>query len=69
MSTTATTPTIAVINSNQDTTEMLREFLQHHGFTSVVISHVTEIKRGEVDFLHFVATHDPQIFVWHIGIP
>ena len=63
------TPTIAVINSNQDTTELLREFLQLHGFSSVVIGHVTEIKRGQTDFLRFVATHDPQVFVWDIGIP
>jgi CheY-like chemotaxis protein len=63
------TPTIAVINSNQDTTEMLREFLQHNGFTSVVIGHVTEIKRGHTDFLRFLDTHDPQVFVWDIGIP
>jgi DNA-binding NarL/FixJ family response regulator len=63
------TPTIAVINSNEDTTEMLREFLQLHGFSSVVIGHVTEIKRGQTDFLRFVATHDPQVFVWDIGIP
>ena len=62
-------PAIAVINSNEDTTEMLREFLQHHGFTAVVIGHVTEIKRGRTDFLRFVDTHDPGVFVWDIGIP
>ena len=62
-------PAIAVINSNQDTTEMLREVLQHHGFSAVVIGHVTEIKRGHIDFLRFVATHDPRVFVWDIGIP
>jgi hypothetical protein len=43
------TPTIAVVNSNEDTTEMLRQYLQHHGFSSVVIAHVTEIKRGRTD--------------------
>ena len=63
------TPTIAVINSNQDTTEMLREYLQHHGFSSVVIGHVTEIKRGQTDFLRFVRTHDPGVFVWDISLP
>jgi DNA-binding NtrC family response regulator len=63
------TPTIAVINSNQDTTEMLREYLQHVGFTSVVVGHVTEIKRGQTDFLRFVDTHDPRVFVWDISIP
>lgn len=63
------TPTIGVINSNEDTTEMLREILQHNGFTSVVIGHVTEIKRGQTDFLKFLEIHDPRVFVWDIGIP
>jgi len=62
-------PTIAVINSNEDTTEMVRACLQDQGFTSVVIAHVTEIKRGQTDFLKFLETHDPRIFVWDIGIP
>jgi DNA-binding NtrC family response regulator len=61
--------TIAVVNSNEDTTQMVRAFLQESGFTSVVIGHVTEIKRGQVDFLKFIETHDPKIFVWDIGIP
>ena len=65
----APTATIAVINSNEDTTEMLRACLQESGFTSVVIGHVTEIKRGELDFLRFVDTHDPAVFVWDISIP
>ena len=67
--TTAPTPTVAVINSNEDTTEMIRACLQQHGFTSVVIGHVTEIKRGQTDFLKFIETHDPAVFVWDIGLP
>ena len=63
------TPTIAVINSNEDTTEMLRQVLQHAGFSSVVVGHVTEIKRGQEDFLKFLAVHNPRVFVWDIGIP
>ena len=65
----AKSPTIGVINSNEDTTEMLRACLQGAGFSSVVIGHVTEIKRGQTDFLRFLETHDPRIFVWDIGIP
>jgi CheY-like chemotaxis protein len=62
-------PTIAVINSNEDTTDMLRACLQNGGFSSVVIGHVTEIKRGQTDFLKFLETHDPDVFVWDISIP
>jgi DNA-binding NtrC family response regulator len=64
-----TTPTIAVINSNEDTTEMLRAALQAKGFSSVVICHITRIKRGESDFLQFLDAHNPRVFVWDIGIP
>ena len=65
----ADTPTIAVINSNEDTTDMLRVILQQQGFSSVVVGHVTEIKRGQADFLKFIEVHDPRVFVWDISIP
>lgn len=61
--------TIAVVNSNEDTTEMLRTYLQVKGFTSVVIGHVTDIKRGHLDFLEFLDVHDPTVLVWDISIP
>lgn len=63
------TPNIAVINSNEDTVEMIRTCLQHHGFTSVVTGHVNDIKRGTTDVVEFVDVHDPQVFVWDISIP
>lgn len=63
------TPTIAVINSNEDTVEMLRLCLQNHGFSSVVTGHVVDIKNGRIDFLEFLRTHDPAVFVWDIAIP
>ena len=60
---------IAVINSSEDTVEMLRTCLQHAGFTSVVTTHVSDIKRGRTDFVEFLATHDPQVLVYDISIP
>jgi hypothetical protein len=62
-------PAIAVVNSNEDTVEMLRTMLQHSGFTSVVTGHVPDIKRGAVDLVRFVEAHDPQVFVWDIALP
>lgn len=64
-----TIPTIAVLNSNEDTTEMVRAALQANGFSSVVICHITEIKKGESDFLQFLDAHNPRVFVWDISIP
>ena len=60
---------VAVINSSEDTTEMLRECLQQHGFTSVVTGHVTDIKRGRTDFVEFLTTHDPQVLIYDISPP
>jgi CheY-like chemotaxis protein len=60
---------VAVINSSDDTVEMLRTCLQQHGFTSVVTGHVTEIKSGQTDFLEFLTSHDPGVLVYDVSIP
>ena len=62
-------PPVAVINSNEDTVEMLRAFLQHDGFTTVVTGHVTDIRNGRLDFLRFVEEHQPAVIVYDISIP
>lgn len=61
--------TIAVINSSDDTVEMLRTCLHQHGFTSVVGAHVTEIKLGKTDFLEFLKNYDPGVIVYDISLP
>lgn len=63
------TQTIAVINSSEDTVDMLRTYLQQHGFSSVVTGHVFDIRNGRMDFLEFLRIHDPKVFIWDIGIP
>ena len=60
---------IGIINSSQDTVDMLREVLQQQGFTSIVTAHIDEIKRGKLDFVEFVATHNPRVFVYDVSIP
>jgi DNA-binding NtrC family response regulator len=60
---------VAVVNSSEDTVEMLRTCLQQHGFTSVVTGHVHDFKVGEADFTRFVAEHDPAAFIYDISIP
>src|SRR3954449_11095474 len=60
---------IAVVNSNEDTVEMLRSCLQLHGFSSVVTGHVNDFKTGATDFTGFVAQHDPKVIVYDISIP
>ena len=59
---------VAVINSSEDTVEMLRTLLEHEGWETVQ-GHVDEFKRGRKDFLEFLETHDPQILIWDVSPP
>src|SRR6188474_2117922 len=60
---------LAIINSSDDTVEMLRTCLQQEGFTAVVTTHISDIKRGRTDFIEFLARHDPQVIVYDVSIP
>jgi DNA-binding NtrC family response regulator len=60
---------IAVLNSSDDTVEMLRACLQQEGYTAVVTAHIEDIKRGRLDFMAFLAEHDPGVLIYDIAIP
>jgi len=60
---------VAVVNSSEDTVEMLRQCLVTHGFTSVVTAHINHFKTGEHDFPKFVRTHEPAVIIYDISIP
>ena len=60
--------TIAIFNSSEDTVEALRLMFEHRGFETVS-EHIDHIKRGVVDFVDFVKTHDPQGVVYDIAPP
>jgi CheY-like chemotaxis protein len=61
--------TVAVINSNEDTVEMLRQCLEQTGFSSVVTGHIHDIKTGHMDFVQYLQKHDPKVIIWDIAIP
>ena len=69
MSTSKPDQVIAVVNSNEDTVEMLRNCLQAHGFSAVVTGHINDFKTGLSDFPGFVAQHNPRVIVYDISIP
>jgi DNA-binding NarL/FixJ family response regulator len=60
---------IAVVNSNEDTVEMLRVCLVQHGFTSVVTGHIHDFQTGVQDFPQYLADHDPAVLIYDIAIP
>jgi DNA-binding response OmpR family regulator len=60
--------TVAIINSSQDTVEMLRTLLEREGWQTVE-GHADEIKRGRIDFLSYLETHDPTVVIWDVAPP
>lgn len=69
MATTTYEDTVAVINSSDDTVEMLRQALQSSGFTSIVTAHIHDFKTGERDFPQYLEKYDPQAIIYDIAIP
>ena len=61
--------TIAVVNSSEDTVEMLSHALQAGGFNSIVTGHTYDFRTGKDDFPRFLQQHDPQVIVYDIAIP
>lgn len=61
-------PVVAILNSNDDTVEMLRMMLESEGMIAVS-AHVTALRRGAFDFSGFVAEHDPQVVIYDVVPP
>src|SRR5262245_42806649 len=63
-----TVTSIAILNSSQDTIEVLRMALVGEGF-GVVSAHVSSVKSGELDLLEFAERHTPDVFIYDIALP
>ena len=61
-------PVVAILNTNDDTVEMLRMMLEMEGMVAVS-AHVNDIKRGELDFGSFLREHDPKVVIVDIPPP
>jgi CheY-like chemotaxis protein len=60
---------IAVVNSSEDTVEMLRNCLMSNGFSAIVTGHIHDFKSGEEDFPRFLKEHDPSVIIYDVSIP
>jgi CheY-like chemotaxis protein len=67
-STHATPQCVAIFNTSDDVLELLRDVIEQAGF-AVVVGHVDDIKRGQLDLLSFVEQHDPAVIVYDIAPP
>lgn len=61
-------PVVAILNSNDDTVEMLRTVLESEGMVAVS-AHVSDLRRGHFDFAGFFAEHDPRVVIYDIVPP
>ena len=61
-------PVVAILNTNDDTVEMLRMMLESNGMVGVSM-HINAIKRGEADFGAFLEEHDPRVLIIDLPPP
>src|SRR5215211_7517006 len=61
-------PVVAILNTNDDTVEMLRAMLESEGMVAVS-AHVSEIRRGGLDFGSFLNEHDPGVIIVDLPPP
>ena len=63
-----TPPVVAILNTNDDTVEMLRILLESQGMVAVS-AHLSDIKRGDFDFGGFLREHDPRVVIIDVAPP
>ena len=59
---------IGVLNSSDDTVEMLRMYLELEGFI-VVSAHVHAIRRGDQTVAESIAEHKPAVIIYDVAPP
>jgi DNA-binding NtrC family response regulator len=61
-------PCVAVIDTNDDILDLVRQRLEDEGF-AVVTERVAHLKDGRLDLAAFVEAHDPGVIVYDIAPP
>jgi DNA-binding NtrC family response regulator len=59
---------VAVFNTSEDTTDLLRVVLEQAGFV-VVTGLTSHFRDGKLDFYSFMREHRPKVVVYDIAIP
>lgn len=61
-------PIVAILNTNDDTVEMLRLMIETEGMVAVS-AHVDAIRRGQFDFGAFLEEHNPPVVIYDLPPP
>lgn len=59
---------IAIVNTNDDLVQALKEALENEGFATVTL-HIRDIKAGKADFGGFLQAHEPAVVIYDIAVP
>jgi len=59
---------VAVFNTSEDTTDMLRVLFENAGFVVVTVM-TTSLRDGKIDLEAFMRQHKPKVVVYDIAIP
>ena len=59
---------VAVLNTSDDTVELLRVYLENEGYI-VVSSHLSKLKRGEGSLERDIVEHDPRVLIYDLAPP
>jgi DNA-binding NarL/FixJ family response regulator len=59
---------VAVFNTSEDTTDMLRVVIEQAGFV-VVTAFTNDLRDGKVDLASFMHQHRPHVIVYDVAIP
>jgi CheY-like chemotaxis protein len=59
---------VAVFNTSEDTTDMLRVFFEHKGFV-VVTAFTNAIRDGKTDLEALMRQHKPAVIVYDVALP
>jgi DNA-binding response OmpR family regulator len=59
---------VAVFNTSEDTTDLLRTVLEQAGFV-VVTAFTNKLRDSEIDFEGFMRQHRPKVIVYDIALP
>jgi DNA-binding NarL/FixJ family response regulator len=68
MPSSARPPVVAILNSNDDVVEMIRNLVEQAGFVSVH-GHIDDVRRGRLDLVNFIQQHDPSVIVYDLVPP
>jgi DNA-binding response OmpR family regulator len=61
-------PVVAVVNTNDDLVQALKDALDAEGFATVTL-HIRDIKAGKADFTAFLQAHKPEVVIYDITVP